>query len=240
MSRKMGLIMAVSFVMIGLLLFTVALGTNHWDFRKFSTVQYEIRTYQIEEAFQNLQIQADTTDVQLVKSDEKYCRVVCYESEMVGYTVGVEENTLHIQSWDDRKWYDHIGIYTETSEVTVYLPDAVYENMDIRVSTGDVELTDVRCQNFTSVGSTGDLVLKDVIASEKLEMERNTGDIFLTRCDAAEIRILTGTGDVKGSFLSGKNFTTETDTGDIHVPQSVNGGICEIQTHTGDITITVE
>ena len=70
-------------------------------------------------------------------------------------------------------------------------------------------------------------------------MERSTGDVRMEGCDAAEIFILTDTGDVAGSLLSDKVFVVETDTGDVDVPRSAAGGRCEITTDTGDIRITV-
>ena len=54
-----------------------------------------------------------------------------------------------------------------------------------------------------------------------------------------ELFVKTDTGDISGSLLSDKIFLTETDTGSIKVPQSVNGGKCELTTDTGDIRITV-
>jgi hypothetical protein len=40
-------------------------------------------------------------------------------------------------------------------------------------------------------------------------------------------------------LYSEKIFFTETDTGDIRVPKSTSGGVCEIKTDTGDITFTI-
>ena len=82
--------------------------------------------------------------------------------------------------------------------------------------------------------------MNSVIASEKFSIERRTGDVKLDGCDAAEIKILTDTGDVNGSFGSEKIFFVETDTGDVNVPKSLTGGKCEITTDTGDIYITIE
>lgn len=62
----------------------------------------------------------------------------------------------------------------------------------------------------------------------------------LDRSDAAEIYVRTDTGDVTGSLLTDKIFFAETDTGDIDVPESVEGGKCKIKTDTGDISIKIE
>ena len=110
----------------------------------------------------------------------------------------------------------------------------------IKVSTGKTKLTDVKCKNITSSGGTGEISLSNVEAFEKFNIERSTGDISFENCDAQKLLIKTDTGDVKGSLLSDKVFITNTNTGDVDVPKTVSGGICEINTSTGDIKITVE
>ena len=107
------------------------------------------------------------------------------------------------------------------------------------VSTGRTTLADITCQSLTSDGSTGDLFMTDVIASESFDIERDTGDVKFERCDAAEIFIETDTGNVKGSLLSEKVFIVDTDTGSKDVPKTVTGGRCEIDTDTGDVKITL-
>ncbi|MBQ6431239.1 MAG: DUF4097 family beta strand repeat protein [Oscillospiraceae bacterium] len=109
----------------------------------------------------------------------------------------------------------------------------------IGVSTGRTELENVTCRNLTSTGSTGRIEMKNVIASGKLSVERSTGDVKLDRCDAAEIRIETSTGDVTGTLLSEKIFFTDTDTGSVRVPKTTTGGTCEITTDTGDIILEI-
>lgn len=107
------------------------------------------------------------------------------------------------------------------------------------VSTGKAYLTDVVCKSVISSGSTGDISLKSVIASEKFSIERSTGCVRFDGSDAAEIFVKTNTGDVTGNLLSEKVFVTQTDTGDVDVPETITGGKCDINTDTGDIKIKI-
>ncbi len=109
----------------------------------------------------------------------------------------------------------------------------------IKVSTGVTRLTDLACGELFSEGSTGDITLKKVIVSGRMSLERDTGDIRLEACDAAEIHIETDTGDVKGTLLSEKVFIAGSDTGKVKVPHTASGGRCEIETDTGDIKIEI-
>ncbi len=112
---------------------------------------------------------------------------------------------------------------------------------DVRLSitTGSCNISDLTCNNLTSTGCTGKNTMSNLIANGKLVVERTVGDVTLDGCDAAEIAIETGTGDVRGHLLSDKVFITNTSTGSIDVPKSITGGLCEIRTTTGNITMTV-
>lgn len=113
-------------------------------------------------------------------------------------------------------------------------------NLDTRVSTGKSKLSSVTCDNFTSVGDTGNLEMSNVVAKGRLSVERDTGKVDFDGCDAAEVYIETSTGDVEGSFLTDKIVFARTSTGKIDVPKLTSGGRCEIETSTGDIEISIK
>lgn len=131
-----------------------------------------------------------------------------------------------------------LELSVSTGNVTV---SSVTCNGDVKVSvsTGKTYLTDLVCQSVLSSGSTGDIFLKNVIATEKFSIKRSTGDVIFDGSDATEIFVETDTGDVEGSLLTDKVFITKTDTGNINVPSSITGGKCEITTDTGDVKITI-
>ncbi len=132
-----------------------------------------------------------------------------------------------------------LDLTVSTGKVTVF--GVTCENdTSVGVSTGKVYLTDLECKNFSSNGNTGDISFKNVIAKEKFFIKRTTGDIKLNSCDAAELFIKTDTGDVKGSLLTSKVFITKTDTGKIDLPKTTSGGLCEVETDTGDIIIEIK
>ncbi len=132
-----------------------------------------------------------------------------------------------------------LDLSVSTGKVTVRSVNCAGE-VKIHVSTGDTTLSDVACGSVTSSGSTGDIFLKNVIVAERLSIKRSTGDVTFEGCDAAELKVETDTGWVKGTLLSDKVFIARTDTGKIDVPASVSGGRCEITTDTGNIKISVE
>ncbi len=134
---------------------------------------------------------------------------------------------------------ESLNLSVTTGMITVSHVDCKGD-VTVNVRTGDCELTDLACKKLLSNGSTGDMTLTGVTASERFSIERSTGDVTLDGSDAAELFITTDTGDVVGSLLSEKIFIINTDTGDKEVPHTTSGGRCEITTDTGDIRLTIK
>ena len=82
--------------------------------------------------------------------------------------------------------------------------------------------------------------MKNVIASEKFSIQRDTGDVSFESCDAGEIFVKTDTGKISGTLRSEKDFSScRSDTGSVRVPATVSGGKCELISDTGNIRIEV-
>ena len=318
-AEKVWLISAAALVVLGLFLFgAMMMLSGDAQIWEQSAVQMETRTYEIEESFSGISMQADTADIAFALSEGGKCLVVCEEYEGETYAVTVRDDTLHIQRREDAKQYRLFSVYTDSPKITLYLPETEYVSLSVRNSTGDMhipaafsfdtaeiltstgdveffasaekisitagtgdirveeitaetvflsvstgqitlagaectgdvtvkvstgkaELTGVRCGGLYSDGDTGDLTMTDVVAEGNMILERTTGDIRFDGCDAADITVTTDTGDVSGSLLSDKVFFTQTDTGDVDLPDAVSGegGICSITTDTGDMDIRI-
>lgn len=127
-----------------------------------------------------------------------------------------------------------------TSTGRMHIEEVECQSLEAVSTTGDKGISDVKCQNLYVESSTGYVHLTNVIASDRLDIEADTGRVILDGCDAASIKIETDTGDVEGTLLSEKIFYAESDTGRIRVPHTTSGGSCEVRTDTGDITFTIK
>lgn len=312
------IVVAIILMAIGLTVFATVMTVNNWDFSILETDKMETSTHIIDSEFNNISVNTNTTDVTVLKSEDGVCKVVCTEYSKQKHTALVEDQTLTVSLSDQRKWYEHIQIFSRPSSVKVYLPDLEYgaliingdtsdvdvgdrlrfDNIDVSLTTGDVRcnassdgavkikvttgdidvekicagtvdvitstgrvkaadvecagefsvsvstgkvlVEKVSCKSFNSEGSTGDLDAEGLIAEDLIFVKRNTGDVELENCDAAEITVKTTTGDVEGVLLSDKIFVVRTDTGKIEVPQTTSGGVCNITTDTGDIEFKVK
>lgn len=191
----------------------------------------EYNSLKVKESTGNVKISKDfifkNVDINLSTGDVDFCSPSSESVKIKTSTgnIGVNQASL-----------DTLELSTSTGTVTVSSVKCSGD-IEIKASTDRVSLMDITCKSFKSTGDTGDILLKNVIASEKLIIERDTGNVKFDGCDAAELDIETDTGDVTGNLLTEKVFITDTDTGEINVPKSATGGKCEIETDTGNIKI---
>lgn len=131
-------------------------------------------------------------------------------------------------------------IKLKASTGSIELCNSFCKTLEVEATTGGIKLSEVSgTGDFDIEATTGKINLSDVVTEGDLTIEADTGDVIFKRCDATNLSITTDTGDVEGSLLSSKVFFYETDTGDVELPRTDEGGKCNIETDTGDITVTI-
>lgn len=238
---KKPFIIASILMVTGMIIFIGVMISIDWKFDKLTTQEYVTNTYDMGDDFEKINIEVDMSDIEFVLSEDKKCSVVCYETEGIKHSVKVEDNTLVIKSVDERKWYEHIGIFVESPKVKIYLPKNEFASIDIETEIGDISMKNLVVDNNIEIETdTGDISVERIIVNGNFEIETDTGDVRFDKCDANEISVNTSTGDVSGTLLTEKIFVTKTSTGEINVPNTTTGGKCEIKTSTGDIDIVIQ
>jgi len=109
-------------------------------------------------------------------------------------------------------------------------------DIHMTTNTGEVDAENVAAHMFTCDSDTGEVELDAVLVEDYLQIRTTTGEVGIENCDAARVDIKTDTGDVYGNFLTPKWFSAFSDTGNVDVPSSPEGGECCIQSNTGDIS----
>ena len=202
----------------------------------------KITIYLPEAEYSSLVVEEDTGDIEIAK-DFKFKsidvsldtgNVKCYASATDAIKIVASTGDVYVENISASS----LDLKTSTGDITAcgITSDG---NITVDVSTGKAHLSNITCKNLTSTGSSGDISLTNVVATEKISIKRSTGDLKLEGSDAAELYIITDTGNVKGSLLTNKIFITKSNTGRINVPNSITGGRCEITTNTGDINISI-
>lgn len=173
--------------------------------------------------FENVDYQASTGDLKMSATVSSYLQVKTSTGNVTMTDANVKNMILNSST----------GGYKLTNV-------NVEEKGDIKVSTGRISLTNVTAQDLDLKASTGNITLTDTVVTNHLEIKASTGNVKLSKSDAKTINVKTSTGDVTMTLLSKHIFVVDTDTGKKSYPKdSTEGGICQVETDTGDIKITI-
>ncbi len=254
-ATKIWLIVAAALVASGIIMFGLVMTMLNWDFLKLGTSKYETNRYEIDESFNDISIKTDTSDIAFLPSEDGKIKVVCYEQAKTKHSVSVENDTLIINLLDNRKWYDFIGITFWSTKMTVYLPEGEYGKLNVKVSTGEVEISEnykfesvditATTGNVKSSASTSDflkiktgtghITLGD-ISAKSMDLSVTTGDIDVSNLECeGEVKIKVTTGKTKLTNVQCKDLVSSGSTGDITMTNMIVSGKLDIERSTGDI-----
>ena len=217
----------------------------------------------VKESFDSIHIDTADCDVNFAMfSGRDDCMVAFREMDGVNHSVVVEDGTLKIKMTDDRKWTDYVGIFhvfgqSESMEMTVYLPAAEYDSLQVRTETGDITLTqepffrevmlrsdtgDISCvmgvagDLLDCMTSTGDITVQNS-APGSIKLQSNTGDLKVSVVAVDEIHMTTNTGEVDAQNVNAQIFTCTSDTGEVELEGVLAEDYLQIRTTTGDVGI---
>ena len=210
----------------------------NFDFKK-----RQVTVYVPEGTYGDLKIDSDTGNIKLPNN-----------FSFTSLDVEIDTGDVNINS----EVTGNVKVHSHTGDIT--LSDMNPTELDIKASTGDFLAKDVnvtgavkvktstgkvKLNNFKAASldantNTGKVILTNTVITGNLKVKTDTGDVFFEDCDANSIKVETDTGDVRGTFLSDKVIYAQSKTGRVNVPRLTSGGMCEIDTDTGDITISIK
>lgn len=254
-STKKWLRIACSLVVLGLIMFLVALLADGWDFKKLGTETYVTNTYSIDEDFENISVHVSEANVVFQSSDDGTCTVLCYETENVKHTAAVKDGQLTIQTTDTRKWYDHISIDLDSPKITVTLPRDQYATVSVSSGSGNVHLPNdfafgtltVRCGSGNidcRASVSGDVQMETGSGNIRLEnaslgqttLSAGSGSIALTDVDGqAGLEIHIGSGNIKLTDVHCADLKTTAGSGNTSLTNVIATGSFSIQSGSGNV-----
>ena len=251
---KIWLIIAVSLIVIGSVVFGGTMSMVKWDFTKLSTFEYENKRYEIADTYNGITIETNTADIVLETSGNSETQVLCSEQNNLKHSVVVEDGVLLIKVNDTRKWYEYIGINIGTPQITVCLPRGDYGELSIKSNTGKVEIpSDFKFQSIEITGSTGDVVnyasasesvkiklstgsiRTEGISSQKLTLAVSTGHVVVADSSCEDVEINVSTGKVNLTNINCNNLVSYGSAGDINLANTIASGKISVERDTGDV-----
>ena len=232
---------AASLMVMGIVLFAVAMYLVDFDFTKVSNVKYQTNTYEFSvREFNKLDLDTITADVEFRKSEDDICRIVCFEHEKMLHDVYIKDHALMVSVEDTRSWFEHITIFNyKVPTVTVYLPEGEYNALKIENTTGDVKISGN--WNFSSIDlntTTGDIDVSGVTCQGDMFAKVTTGKTTLKNLVCKNLTANGTTGDLMlNNVLVSDTMRAKCSTGDIKF-DGCDAGEVYIKCTTGDVTGT--
>lgn len=232
---KVWLMLAVSFLLAGGILFTGVMMALDWDLAKLSTTEFTLSEYEVSELYKNIHIDTETSDVMIIPSDVRKTTVTCMEQENMKHAVAVVDGTLTIELEDTRALHHHIAINFRKPQIKVYIPRGEYGNLSIEATTGDVVIQngfsfenidvslttgDIRCNAYAKKGiklktTTGDIRMKDVRAWNA-ELRLTTGNVYMLNVVlSGNVLVYGTTGNIRLDDCDAKDIYIKLTTGDV-------------------------
>lgn len=252
------IVVACILILIGGLILVLGLSFAGSGTRESELIRQEIT---IQESFENISIDTQDCDVRFAMfSGRDDCMVEIRAYEKTKHSAVVEDGTLKIKMTDDRKWTDYVGIFrfgrTETMAMTVYLPAAEYDSLQVRTETGDITLTqepvfreallrsdtgEISCVGVSGdvldcMTSTGDISVQNS-APTLTKLQSNTGDLSISGSAGDDIHMTTNTGEVDAENVKALMFTCNSDTGEVELEKVTAEDYLQVFTTTGDVGI---
>ena len=249
------LIVATSFIVLGLIIFSIVMCTYNWDFTKLSTTKFQTNKHVISDEFTSIEINSNTADITILPSDDGQNKVICFEDEKEPNAVSVSNGKLTINQTNQKKWYDYIGINFNNTTITIYLnktqysllkinddtgdvnisKDFIFNSIDVQVSTGDVKCFASVEESIKIYTSTGDILVENVSA-KSLELSVSTGEITASTITCqGDVNIKSNTGKTKLNGVNCNSFIATADTGDITLTDVIARNNLQIELDTGDV-----
>ncbi len=196
-----------------------------YDYIGFNLGNEKLTVYLPKKTYVSLSVDTDTGDVEIPEA-------FSFES------VEIEGSTSDIACRASASGLMEIS--TDTGEIEVSYSAA--GEIKLTADTGDINVNAAKgaaCESFFAESDTGNITIENVIAKGGFSVESDTGCVKFESCDAGSMMMKTNTGDITGTLLSEKIFFAESTLGDVDVPKTASGGMCELTSDTGDIRIAL-
>ncbi len=203
---------------------------------ELNTQTYQTTHLTLEGEFDCISVNVDIADVTFVLSEDETCKVECFEEINWKHEAKICDGTLVIESRDNRKWYEHIGISIRTPEITVYLPEREYTALSIVTATGNISIpSGYHFETVSIQGSTSNI--ECYAPAEQIEICTTTGKITIGGLEAESLRCSSETGRIVMRDISCGELILKSSTGALELTGVIAGDHISAETKTGSITL---
>lgn len=186
--------------------------------------KYQEKTIDYDEAFNKIEIDAQSYPVKILKSNDARTHVKFRTDENHDPKLGTDGDTFKIiEKYESKKkvnidlsiWDELFDIDNE-KVICLYLPEKDYESITLNAAAGDVEIDGLKIKNLTAELKAGSFDLKNAsIESGEIKCKAGEVEIDDSILNNSNIYASVGSIDIEKSKL--KNVNLEAKLGDIDV-----------------------
>jgi DUF4097 and DUF4098 domain-containing protein YvlB len=235
--KKVAIIVATALMLVGISMISVSVSGAGLDYKKLvKTENYEEKTYDISEGFNNIELSIGSNDVIIKKSDDSNAHFTCGENEKIVFEVGVKAGTLTIEEKSVKPWTISFNLDITPIDNVLYLPKDSYDQLSaslgsgditidhgfdfselaLKIGSGDINVSNVKCQNkFSADTSSGRITVAGTTSDGSFYSRTGSGKINLSSCEGVTLEAKTGSGSITVSDCDATSINMHTGSGDI-------------------------
>lgn len=155
-------------------------------------------------------VNTDGQNVELQPTSEKNVKVE--SDKLKDIKIEEKENMVTIDAGESSA-----GITLETPTIRIYVPEKVYEKIEVKTVSGDVEAEQIEAKTMQLWNDSGNIIV-DNYKGEKIESTSKSGEITLKEIDS-DFEIYNDTGEVHVLMIKGINSEgkIETQSGNVNI-----------------------
>lgn len=237
--NKKSTVVLFAILVFGLILVFVGFGISGFSFASISGKGNVInidKTYEISDNYSIL-MEDTTTNIIIRKSFDDNVHLSYQEVENdYKYEVYLEGNELTIKRVDFRnRYFDFIRLSNIIDRyLYIDLPEKDINSITIKCSTGDIYVRDIYKTNKMECAiTTGDIEISNCKVNI-LDLASKTGEIDVYNTEAKLINASTTTGSHEFGNVNSEEVNVTASTGDVEF-DNINSLIINIKTTTGDV-----
>ena len=221
---KILIIILLSILIVGSLGAFTILFVDKADIELYKT--NKVYDNDIEEEFNAINVESDSLDVKIVKSNNEKTNVKIFDRNDKGISVDVENSTLKIAD-------DNINSFCfmcfGKREAIISLPEKVFD-LVVESTSGDIS-SDIELGNVTIVATSGDI---DLTNAKDVTIVLTSGDVEVNEVN--NISITSTSGDIEIEKIN-NSLDIKTTSGDIGINKLTITKDSKINVMSGDIFI---
>jgi len=212
------------------------------NFFKDDEAYGDIKGFEASELITELSINLDDRNIIIEYIESGSLSLTYYEHKRDQWSFSEEDGTLTITQ---KRVFSLLNNFTfkytsrEVRTLTIFVPIHTLLVIDAHTDVGDVsvDLSDTELTTVDVSTDTGNISAKDLIVTQNLVANSDTGNISLEFVEAQSMVIRCDTGRVKIDDSKAETITVNNSTGDVVIKRTEANNLLKVTTQTGRVDV---